>query len=57
MIGRLTLPDTSGPHPVLMLVQTAEAATMDGELRNAKGVRVRIYNQYRELLAPRCSSS
>ena len=25
---------------------------MDGELRNAKGVRVRIYNQYRELLAP-----
>lgn len=52
MLGRLTLPDTPGPHPVLMLVQTAEAATMDGELRNAKGVRVRIYNQYRELLAP-----
>ena len=52
MLGRLTLPDTPGPHPVLMLVQTAEAATMDGELRNSKGVRVRIYNQYRELLAP-----
>ena len=52
MLGRLTLPDTPGPHPILMLVQTAEAATMDGELRNAKGVRVRIYNQYRELLAP-----
>jgi pimeloyl-ACP methyl ester carboxylesterase len=52
MVGRLTLPDTPGPHPILMLVQTAEAATMDGELRNAKGVRVRIYNQYRELLAP-----
>jgi len=52
MVGRLTIPDTPGPHPVLMLVQTAEAATMDGELRNAKGVRVRIYNQYRELLAP-----
>jgi len=41
MLGRLTLPDTPGPHPVLMLVQTAEAATMDGELRNSKGVRVR----------------
>jgi hypothetical protein len=52
MVGRLTLPDTPGPHPILMLVQTAEAQTMDGELRNAKGVRVRIYNQYREVLAP-----
>lgn len=52
MLGRLTLPDTPGPHPILMLVQTAEAATMDGELRNAKGVRVRIYSQYREVLAP-----
>ena len=52
MVGRLTLPDTRGQHPVLMLVQTAEAATMDGELRNAKGVRVRVYTQYRELLAP-----
>ena len=52
MVGRLTMPDTPGPHPVMMLVQTAEAATMDGELRNVKGVRVRIYNQYRELLAP-----
>jgi pimeloyl-ACP methyl ester carboxylesterase len=52
MTGRLTLPDTPGPHPVLMLVQTAEASTMDGELRNANGVRVRIHSQYRELLAP-----
>ena len=52
MLGRLTIPDTPGPHPVLMLVQTAEAATMDGELRNSEGVRVRVYNQYRELLAP-----
>ena len=52
MLGRLTIPDTPGPHPILMLVQTAEAQPMDGELRNAKGVRVRIYNQYRELLAP-----
>jgi pimeloyl-ACP methyl ester carboxylesterase len=52
MLGRLTLPDTPGPHPILMLVQTAEAATMDGELRNAKGVRVRVYSQYREVLAP-----
>ena len=52
MLGRLTLPDAPGPHPVLILVQTAEAATMDGKLRNSKGVRVRIYNQYRDLLAP-----
>jgi pimeloyl-ACP methyl ester carboxylesterase len=52
MLGRLTLPDTPGLHPVLMLVQTAEAATKDGELRNARGVRVPIYNQYREQLAP-----
>ena len=52
MFGRLTLPDTPGVHPVLLLVQTAEAATKDGELRNAAGVRVRVYNQYREQLAP-----
>jgi pimeloyl-ACP methyl ester carboxylesterase len=52
MVGRLTLPDTPGLHPVLMLVQTAEAQTMDGELRNAQGVRVRVFNQYREQLAP-----
>jgi hypothetical protein len=52
MLGRLTLPDTPGPHPVMMLVQTAEAQPMDGELRSAKGVRVRVYNQYREMLAP-----
>jgi len=52
MVGRLTLPDTPGLHPILVLVQTAEAQTMDGELRNAAGVRVRVYNQYREQLAP-----
>jgi pimeloyl-ACP methyl ester carboxylesterase len=52
MVGRLTLPESQGPHPVLVLVQTAEAATMDGELRNVDGIRVRIYNQYRERLAP-----
>jgi hypothetical protein len=33
MVGRLTLPDTPGPHPILMLVPTAEAHPIDGEIR------------------------
>jgi uncharacterized protein len=53
MVGRLTLPDTPGLHPVLMLVQTAEAHPIDGEIRpDPAGPRVRVYNQYRESLAP-----
>jgi uncharacterized protein len=53
MVGRLTLPDTPGPHPVLILVQTAEAQPLDGETRpDPAGPRVRVYNQYRENLAP-----
>jgi len=42
VVGRLTLPDTPGLHPILVLVQTADAQTLDGALRNAAGVRVRV---------------
>jgi pimeloyl-ACP methyl ester carboxylesterase len=52
MLGRLTLPDTPGPHPVMLLVQTAEAQAKDGQLRNAKGERVPVYTLYRANLAP-----
>lgn len=53
MVGRLTLPDTPGPHAVLMLVQTAEAQPVDGEIRpDPAGPRVRVYNLYRENLTP-----
>jgi hypothetical protein len=52
MLGRLTLPDTPGPHPVLMLVQTAEAQTKDGQQRNARGERGPVYTLYRANLAP-----
>jgi pimeloyl-ACP methyl ester carboxylesterase len=53
MLGRLTLPDTPGAHAVLVMVQTAEAQPMDGEIRpNPAGPRVRAYNLYRETLAP-----
>jgi len=36
MLGRLTLPDTPGPHAVLMLVQTAED---HGVLRHRQALR------------------
>src|SRR5262245_16374185 len=52
MLGRLTVPDTPGRHPVLVIVQTAEAQPKDGQLRNARGERVPIYTMYRASLAP-----
>ncbi|MEO7193086.1 MAG: hypothetical protein ABI051_18725 [Vicinamibacterales bacterium] len=52
MLGRLTLPNTSGPHPVLVLVQTAEAQAMEPQTRNAQGERVPVYNLYRNNLTP-----
>lgn len=52
MLGRLTLPATPGPHPVLVLVQTAEAAAMEPQTRNAQGERVPVYSIYRNNLTP-----
>jgi pimeloyl-ACP methyl ester carboxylesterase len=52
MLGRLTMPDTPGRHPVLMLVQTAEAQTKDGQVRPPGGERVPAYTLYRANLAP-----
>src|SRR5262245_43587370 len=52
MLGRLTMPDTPGRHPVMMLVQTAEASTKDGQLRPPGGERVPAYTLYRANLAP-----
>ena len=52
MLGRLTMPDTPGRHPVLLLVQTAEAQAKDGQVRDARGERVPAYTLYRANLAP-----
>jgi hypothetical protein len=52
MLGRLTLPDTPGRHPVLLLVQNAEAQTKDGQVRPPGGERVPVYRLYRANLAP-----
>ncbi len=52
MLGRLTLPNTPGPHPILVLVQTAEAQAMEPQTRNAQGERVPVYSLYRNNLTP-----
>lgn len=52
MRGRLTLPDTPGRHPVLVMVQTAEAMTVDQRIRNAAGVVVPVFDVYRDPLTP-----
>jgi dienelactone hydrolase len=52
MLGRLTLPDTPGNHPVLVFVQNAEASTLDQRTRNANGEPVAFFDLYRENLAP-----
>jgi len=52
MLGRLTLPNTPGPHPVLVMVQTAEAQAMEPQTRNAQGERVPVYSLYRNNLTP-----
>lgn len=52
MLGRLTLPNAPGPHPVLVMVQNAEAQAMEPQTRNAQGARVPFYNLYRDNLTP-----
>jgi len=52
MLGRLTLPNTPGNHPVLVFVQNAEASTLDQRTRNATGGPVAFFDLYRENLAP-----
>src|SRR5262245_24133605 len=52
MVGRLTMPETPGVHPVLILVQGAEAGRMDPRTRNAKGEQVAGYDLYRRNLTP-----
>jgi hypothetical protein len=52
MLGRLTMPDAPGRHPVLLLVQTAEVQAKDGQVRNGRGERVPAYTLYRSNLAP-----
>jgi pimeloyl-ACP methyl ester carboxylesterase len=37
MLGKLTLPGTGGPFPVVVFVQTAEAATADTRIQGPKG--------------------
>jgi hypothetical protein len=52
MTGRLTLPDTPGPHSVMIFVQNAEASTFELMLRNLKGDLVPYNDLYRDNLAP-----
>lgn len=52
MLGRLTMPDAPGRHPVLVLIQTAQAQAKDGQVRDARGERVPAYTLYRASLAP-----
>ena len=52
MRGRLTLPDTPGRHPVLVMVQTAEAMTVDQRVRNVRGEVVPVFDVYRDPLTP-----
>src|SRR4030095_11687490 len=50
MLGKLTLPDTEGLHPVVIYVQTAEGATVDMKRPLGRNVTFNYYDLYREKL-------
>jgi pimeloyl-ACP methyl ester carboxylesterase len=50
MFGKLTLPNSSGLHPVLIYVQTAEGATVDIRRPNGRGGTFNYFDLYREKL-------
>jgi dienelactone hydrolase len=50
MFGKLTVPDSPGPHPVVVFVQTAEAQTVDTRVQGPKGP-LDFFDLYRRELA------
>lgn len=50
MLGKLTMPETRGPHPVVIYVQTAEAMTADMK-RPGRGGTFNYFDLYRTKLA------
>jgi acetyl esterase/lipase len=51
MFGKLTVPNTDRPHPVVIYVQTAEGATVDMKRPLGAGRTFNYYHLYREKLA------
>lgn len=49
--GTLTTPESTGPHPVVVYVQTAEAQTMDTRIQRPRGRVVEFFDLYRARLA------
>src|SRR5690348_17520286 len=52
MFGKLTLPDTSGRHPIVLYVQTSEGATVDMKRPLGQGKTFNYFDLYREKLPP-----
>jgi hypothetical protein len=50
MFGKLTVPNTETRHPVVIYVQTAEGATVDGKRSNGRGGTFNYFDLYRERL-------
>jgi hypothetical protein len=50
LFGKLSLPDSTGPHPVVVFVQTAEAQTVDTRIQLPKGP-VDFFDLYRREFA------
>jgi pimeloyl-ACP methyl ester carboxylesterase len=50
MLGKLTVPDTTGAHPVVIYVQTAEGATVDMKRPLGRNATFNFYDLYREKL-------
>jgi pimeloyl-ACP methyl ester carboxylesterase len=51
MFGKLTLPNGTGRHPVVIYVQTAEGATVDMKRPNGRGGTFNYFDLYRQTLA------
>ena len=50
MLGKLTVPDTTSAHPVVIYVQTAEGATVDMKRPLGRNATFNYYDLYREKL-------
>jgi len=51
MFGKLTIPDSVGPHPVVVFVQTAEAQSADTRIPNPRGGTLDFFDVYRREFA------
>lgn len=52
MLGRLTVPDSPGKHPIVIYMQTAEGMTIDVKRTNPRGGTFNYFDLYREKLPP-----